>query len=106
MSCAEFSFWKARSMLAYFDDPSTLPTDGAARDRLFEPIEGQNIWRGTLWVWKACNPLKSQKTAKKMFGKAWSETAEIWKGLDKSLELAAAPERRRAAFRQSRSATR
>jgi hypothetical protein len=50
--------------------------------------------------------MKSHKTAKEMFGKAWSETAEIWKGLDKSLELAAAPERRRAAFRQSRSATR
>jgi hypothetical protein len=106
MSCAEFSFWKARSLLPCFHDPSTLRTDWTVRDRLFEPIEEQKIWQWTLWIWKACNPLKSHKTAKEMFGKAWSETAEIWKGLDKSLELAAAPERRRAAFRQSRSATR
>jgi hypothetical protein len=53
MSGAEFFFWKARSMLASFDDPAALPTDWTARDRLFEPIEGQKIWRGTLLVWKS-----------------------------------------------------
>jgi hypothetical protein len=85
MSGAEYSFWKARSMLASFHDPATLLTYRAARDRLFEPIEEQKIWRWTLWIRKACNPLKSHKTAKEMFGKAWSKTAEIWKGLEKKL---------------------
>jgi hypothetical protein len=33
-----------------------------------------------------CKPLKSLKTAKGIFGKAWRETAQIWKGLAKSLE--------------------
>jgi hypothetical protein len=48
MSGAEYSFWKARSMLASFHDPATLLTDRTARDRLFEPIEEQKIWRWTL----------------------------------------------------------
>jgi hypothetical protein len=26
-------------------------------------------------VWEACNPLKSHKTAKAFFGKAWTKTA-------------------------------
>src|SRR5277367_4359216 len=50
------------------------------------PGRKQNIWMGTHWVWKPCNPLKSHKTAKAFFGKAWSKTSEIWKGLHKSLE--------------------
>ena len=32
------------------------------------------IWKGTLLVWSPCNPLKSHKTAKGIFGKAWGET--------------------------------
>src|ERR1700749_901898 len=95
---ANFSFWKARSLVPCFHDPSN-PPDCLDRARpALRASRGQKIWRRTLWVWKACNPLKSHKTAKEMFGKAWSETAEIWKGLDKSLELAAVPERRRMPF--------
>jgi hypothetical protein len=30
--------------------------------------------KGTLLVWSPCNPLKSYKTAKGIFGKAWRET--------------------------------
>ena len=32
-----------------------------------------------------CNPLKSHKTAKGIFGKAWTKIAEIWKSLAKKL---------------------
>src|ERR1700722_2630266 len=32
-----------------------------------------------------CNPLKSHKTAKGFFGKAWRKRAEIWKCLEKNL---------------------
>jgi len=64
----------------------------------------------TLTVWEACNPLKSHKTAKDMFGKAWTKTAKIWKSLRKcvggrphSAAFARPPRRRRysiaAAFR-------
>ena len=48
----------------------------------------QKIWKWTLWVWEPCNPLKSHKTAKTLFGNVWRETCEIWKSLQKSLEAA------------------
>jgi hypothetical protein len=38
-----------------------------------------------------CNPLKSHKTAKALFGKAWSKTREFWRSLEKSLEGAFIP---------------
>ena len=37
-------------------------------------------------VWKPCNPLKSHKAAKDFFGKAWSETRDLWRSLEKGLE--------------------
>ena len=37
-------------------------------------------------VWKPCNPLKSHKTAKDFFGKAWSKTRDFWRSLEKGLE--------------------
>ena len=43
-----------------------------------------------LWVWKPCNPLKSHKTAKAFFGKAWRKTTEIWKNLEAAVRLRAA----------------
>src|SRR5271163_3993506 len=46
----------------------------------------QKVWRRTLLIFFYCKPLKSLKTAKGIFGKAWRETAQIWKGLAKSLE--------------------
>ena len=36
-------------------------------------------------VLSPCNPLKSHKIAKDLFGNAWSKTADIWKSLQKSL---------------------
>ena len=41
--------------------------------------------------WKPCNPLKSHKTAKDLFGKAWSKTREFWRSLEKGLEGAFIP---------------
>src|SRR5277367_625846 len=35
-----------------------------------------------------CNPLKSHKTAKAFFGKAWRKQAVIWKSLEKKLARA------------------
>jgi hypothetical protein len=42
-------------------------------------------------VWKACNPLKSHKTAKDFFGEAWSKTRDFWRSLEKGLEGAFIP---------------
>ena len=42
-------------------------------------------------VWKPCNPFKSHKTAKDFFGKAWSETRDFWRSLEKGLEGAFIP---------------
>src|SRR5271168_5274570 len=41
--------------------------------------------RNSLGVWEPRKPLKSHKTAKGIFGKAWRKLAEIWKSLQKSL---------------------
>jgi hypothetical protein len=46
----------------------------------------RKIWTHQSAVWKLCNPLKSHKTAKDLFGKAWSETRQFWRSLDKGLE--------------------
>src|ERR1700688_1275261 len=46
----------------------------------------RKIWKASKDVWKPCNPLKSHKTAKDFFGKAWSETREFWRSLEKGLE--------------------
>ena len=42
-------------------------------------------------VLKPCNPLKSHKTAKDFFGKAWSKTRDFWRSLEKGLEGAFIP---------------
>src|ERR1700691_1863627 len=56
------------------------------RDGLFEPREKtKNLERGLYWFCGYCNPLKSHKTAKGNFGKAWRKQAEIWKSLQKRL---------------------
>src|SRR5271155_3449018 len=52
---------------------------------------GRKIWTASKGVWKPCNPLKSHKTAKALFGKAWSQTREFWKSLEKGLEGAFIP---------------
>src|ERR1700753_3618418 len=46
----------------------------------------RKIWKASKGVWKPCNPLKSHKTAKDLFGKAWSKTREFWRSLEKGLE--------------------
>src|ERR1700731_2656211 len=51
----------------------------------------RNIWKASKGVWKPCNPLKSHKTAKDLFGKAWSKTREFWRSLEKGLEGAFIP---------------
>src|ERR1700757_4742761 len=44
----------------------------------------RKIWKASKDVWKPCNPLKSHKTAKALFGKAWSGTREFWRSLEKA----------------------
>src|ERR1700678_829468 len=42
----------------------------------------REIWKASNGVWKTCNPFKFHKTAKDLFGKAWSKHAsfgEAWK---------------------------
>src|SRR5271156_993102 len=51
----------------------------------------RKIWKASKDVWKTCNPLKSHKTAKALFGKAWSKTREFWRSLEKGLEGAFIP---------------
>src|SRR3984885_3430168 len=45
---------------------------------------GEKIWKPSKAVWKPCNPLKSHKTAKDLFGKTWSKTREFWRSLEKA----------------------
>jgi hypothetical protein len=52
---------------------------------------GGKIWKASKDVWKPCNPLKFQKTAKDFFGKAWSKTRDFWRSLEKGLEGAFIP---------------
>jgi hypothetical protein len=35
----------------------------------------EKIWKPPNVVWKSRNPLKSHKTTKELFGKAWTKTA-------------------------------
>src|SRR5271156_3164645 len=51
----------------------------------------RKIWKASKGIWKPCNPLKSHKTAKDLFGKAWSKTREFWRSLEKGLEGAFIP---------------
>src|SRR6202044_4023741 len=51
----------------------------------------RKIWKASKGVWKTCNPLKSHKTAKDLFGKAWSKTREFWRSLEKGFEGAFIP---------------
>src|SRR5271163_3450190 len=51
----------------------------------------RKIWKASKGVWKPCNPLKSHKTAKDLFGKAWSKTRDFWRSLEKGLEGAFIP---------------
>src|ERR1700687_328560 len=48
-------------------------------------------WKPSKDVWEPCNPLKSHKTAKDFFGKAWSKTRDFWKSLEKGLQGAFIP---------------
>ena len=51
----------------------------------------RKIWKASKAVWNPCNPLKSHKTTKALFGKAWSKTREFWRSLEKGLEGALIP---------------
>src|SRR5580700_3510947 len=51
----------------------------------------RKIWKASKDVWNPCNPLKSHKTAKALFGKAWSGTRGFWRSLEKGLEGAFIP---------------
>jgi hypothetical protein len=68
--------------------PSPWRTAGVRRScRLFEPGERQKIWKGAFPVCIYYKPLKSHKTAKEFFGNPWRKQADIWKCLEKSLEV-------------------
>src|ERR1700683_1394133 len=49
------------------------------------------IWKASKGVWKPCNPLKSHKTAKDFFGKAWSKTRDFWRSLENGFDGAIIP---------------
>ena len=68
-------------MPSCFHVASTIRSGLAVREGLFGLIERQKFWRGIFLVWNYCNALKSHKTAKGIFGKAWRRQAEIWKCL-------------------------
>ena len=55
------------------------------------PAGAKNLESGTFMACDPCNPLKSHKTAKAFFGKAWRKQPEIWKSLEKGLEAALIP---------------
>ena len=64
---------------------------GGMRSRGVQNAAERGGWRRKIWkpskaVWKPCNPLKSHKTAKDLFGKAWSKTREFWRSLEKGLQ--------------------
>ena len=54
-------------------------------------LKEKNLGKHQTDVWKPCNPLKSHKTAKDFFGKAWSKTRDFWRSLEKGLEGAFIP---------------
>src|ERR1700690_2106627 len=51
----------------------------------------RKIWKASKDFLNPCNPLKSHKIAKALFGKAWSKTREFWRSLEKGLEDASIP---------------
>jgi hypothetical protein len=66
------------------EPPSSSNPHGARRPNVVQRrLEGgrkaasgdKRFGESTLTVWEACNPLKSHKTAKAFFGKAWTKTA-------------------------------
>jgi hypothetical protein len=64
--------------------------DGEASARAFAEgrrgrREGTEIWRKSIRASGTCKPLKSLKTAKRLFGKAWQKTAQICESLAKNL---------------------
>jgi hypothetical protein len=61
---------------------------GAASDR--------KIWTMILFPFFPCNPLKSHKTAKGIFGKTWQIQAILWK----NLQNPCAPRERRPSVEQ------
>ena len=103
-----FLFLKSKWVLTCFSCPFNDPDGfGGARPALRAKGEDQKFGKGTLLVLRLCgycNPLKSHKTAKGNFGKAWRKQAEIWKACKKSLEVRR--RRRWSAVRHARGATR
>src|ERR1700722_11242397 len=73
--------------------PSEAAECGPAASKMLPKRGGprRKIWKASKGVWKPCNPLKSHKTAKDFFGKAWSKTREFWRSLEKGLEGAFIP---------------
>src|SRR5277367_5483874 len=55
--------------------PEVLGGAGEGLGRLWREKFGQP----SLLIWIYCNPLKSHKTAKAFFGKAWHRTTLLWK---------------------------
>jgi hypothetical protein len=77
-------------------EPVTAPGGGSRCGDVWNvgergPVGAKNLESGTLWPCDPCNPLKSHKTAKAFFGKAWRKQPEIWKSLEKGVEAALIP---------------
>jgi hypothetical protein len=75
-------------MLPCFHVTSSIQAGLVARDGSSSAVmKSKNLETGPFGLHLYCNPLKSHKTAKGFFGKAWRKQAEIWKCLEKTLEV-------------------
>jgi hypothetical protein len=70
-----FSFGESETRGTVFPCRSMITTPSPHPAGSSSGRGGEKIWSWTLWVWNPCNPLKSHKTAKGIFGNPWTETA-------------------------------
>jgi hypothetical protein len=72
-------------MLPCFHVTSTIQTGWRRATAIRAQLEAKKFGNWLFRFVAYYNPLKSHKTAKGFFGKAWRKQAEIWKCLEKNL---------------------
>ena len=80
-------FLENEIMLSCLRVLSTSQRGLAVRAGLFGPMERQKIWKEKFLVWILLQVIEIPQNRQRNFGKAWRNQAEIWKCLEKSLEL-------------------
>jgi hypothetical protein len=68
------------------------------RDGFFEPVEKAKCLDVDTLGLEGLQPIEIPQNGQAFFGKAWRETAEIWKSLQKSLERCDPPGRARSSY--------